>query len=76
MQDDLALLDDETRHACCIICHPDDALGVPFTALCGRRAIAFRGHADDPPPNACPDCLELWDEDEPCPVCAAFGVAR
>ena len=61
---DLDLLDDETRHAYCSACYPDLQLGVPFIARCGRRAIGFAGFADQPPANACPDCLALLDQ--PC----------
>lgn len=62
--DDLDLLDDETRHAYCTACYPRLQLGVPFIARCGRRAIGFVGIADQPPANACPDCLAVLDQ--PC----------
>jgi hypothetical protein len=66
--EDLDLLDDEHRHMQCTECQ-DVQLGVPFLATCGRRAIGFLGTSDEPPPNACPDCLALLDE--PCPWCGA-----
>lgn len=37
---DLELLNDEHRHAGCVICYPDP-VGGPYIALCGRRAIGF-----------------------------------
>ena len=67
---DLDLLDDELRHLCCGNCYPDLTLGVPFIAVCGRRAVGFRGHSLKPPDNACPDCLALVGE--PCPECGEW----
>jgi hypothetical protein len=67
--EDLALLDDDTRHAKCTACYPDPRVGRPFTALCGRRAIGFVGTTEHPPANACPDCLDVLDD--PCRVCGA-----
>jgi hypothetical protein len=64
---DLDLLDDETRHACCIVCYPVYEPGRPFVGLCGRKAVSFGGESGEPPPNACPDCLELYDK--PCRRC-------
>jgi len=62
--DDLDLLDDSHRHARCTICTGTTGplAGVPYIALCGRRAINLRTW-DDPacfPPDACPACLTAW----------------
>lgn len=71
--DDLDLLDDAKRHARCILCtgEPGDLVGVPFIAICGRRAINLRVWPDPAafPPDACPECVALFDQ--PCPRCGA-----
>lgn len=63
--DDLDLLDDTRRHGRCCICTGtyDDLIGVPFTALCGRRAINLRRWGDPSsfPPDACEACMAQWD---------------
>lgn len=62
--DDLDLLDDTRRHARCVVCTGtrDELIGIPFIALCGRRAINLRrwGNPAAFPPDACEDCLALW----------------
>ena len=60
VEGDLDLLDDEQRHACCLVCYPDRRPGLPFVALCGRHAIGFRGESEIAPPNACPACAALY----------------
>jgi hypothetical protein len=67
MAPDLQLLDDETPHAFCPICHPVYEPGRPFTALCGQKAVGSGDESDEPPSNACPDCLVLVGE--PCRRC-------
>jgi hypothetical protein len=58
---DLDLLDDDHRHAICMLCNPDHRPGRPFIGLCGRRAVGLRGEDSvTPPPNACPECLALF----------------
>lgn len=60
---DLELLGDCHRHARCTICFGSGALlGVPFVALCGRRAINLRSwdYPDQIPPDACPECVAQW----------------
>ena len=64
---DLDLLDDASRHARCTSCQPISKELQPFIALCGRRAIQRRGPGHVTPPNACRDCVALWDE--PCSRC-------
>lgn len=69
---DLDMLDDARRHARCLRCQPKNlALGTPFIALCGVRAIhlssAFRRRGDIHPPDACPECKALWEA--PCRIC-------
>ncbi|MBB3040998.1 hypothetical protein [Nocardioides soli] len=68
---DLDMLDDAHRHARCCICTGTfgPLIGVPYRAICGRRAINLR-EWDDPmtfPPDACHDCLRLWSAG--CPTC-------
>jgi hypothetical protein len=66
---DLDLLDDKRRHARCTYCQPLVGPLEPFDALCGVRAIS-RGvpdDSDDPPPNACGPCKDLWHQ--PCVRC-------
>lgn len=70
---DLDLLDDELRHGRCISCGGGTGcmkLGVPFIAMCGKRAIwtSRLAEFDRPTPtNACPVCL-LRLRLGPCPV--------
>lgn len=70
---DLDLLDDTHRHARCVICTGTrgDLIGVPFTAICGVRAINLRAWSNPEcfPPDACDPCVALWDE--PCARCGA-----
>lgn len=54
---DMDLLDDAFRHCRCELHQP--IVGAAFVALCGKRSLA-RGHQYEVPPNACPDCLELY----------------
>lgn len=69
--DDLDLLDDARRHARCCICTGThgDLVGVPFVAICGRRAINLRAWSDPAciPPDACDECVALFDQ--PCARC-------
>jgi hypothetical protein len=62
--DDLDMLDDDKRHARCTICTGTSGplVGIPFVALCGRRAMNLR-EWDNPecfPPDACEDCVAMW----------------
>lgn len=58
---DLDLLDDDRRHARCLICYPHVPLGGTFIALCGRRALRMTDEAPlTIPTNACPDCARLF----------------
>lgn len=69
--DDLVLLDDQRAHAFCPGC-VDFKLGVPFIALCGRRAIAFGGTSVVIVPHSCPECEPLVSK--PCtrPGCRRY----
>lgn len=71
--DDLDLLDDSRRHARCVICtgEPGDLIGVPYTALCGVRAINLRtwNQPECLPPDACEACVAMWDLG--CQTCGA-----
>lgn len=71
---DLDLLDDTCRHARCTICTGTTGplVGVPFTALCGRRAINMRPWDDlaSFPPDACPECVVMFDGGA-CPTCGS-----
>ena len=68
---DLDILDDSRRHARCVVCTNErgDLIGVPFVAICGKRAINLRAwsNPDAFPPDACPECVARFDHD--CPTC-------
>lgn len=68
---DMDLLNDTLRHARCVRCTGTRGplLGVPFIAICGRRAINLRvwEQRDRFPPDACEQCVRLFSQ--PCPKC-------
>jgi len=62
---ELDALDDGHHHLWCKRCHPAQAthplgigLGVPFTAVCGVRAVILTRHLSESlPPSPCPACV-------------------
>lgn len=69
--EDLELLDDAERHAHCRVCYPKLGMLEPFTAMCGRRAVHMESKPSYViPPNACAECVALFDRG-PCPACGA-----
>lgn len=73
---DLSMLDDETRHARCLMCVPRVGLFEPFVALCGQRVCHTYPYnlAGSMPPNPCPECTELMTE--PCAEGHTVGERR
>lgn len=67
----LDVLDDPLRHASCDRCYPrPPALGDPFTAWCGARALWLYTppitHRHEVPPDPCEPCRDL-------PACQTCG---
>jgi hypothetical protein len=68
---------DGKHHLYCKRCYPDFVvrplgapLGVPFTAVCGVRAVILaRWQSDATPPGACDVCA---DPSTPCSICGSL----
>lgn len=67
--DDGGSAGDPTVHAHCLVCYPNRGRVI---GLCGRPKVC-NNNTPDPsdtfPPNACPKCLELYDQ--PCARCGS-----
>jgi hypothetical protein len=69
--DDLDLLDDDgLEHGICVFCYPNIKPLEMFISFCEKETLLVGDILEFIPPNACPDCMRVWiNNNKLCPRC-------